>query len=78
VDIVKPGRMIQPWSALHSWAIHAEQGQYHVSSSSGGVATRKGLHQDSFLYTREIQNMARQNHVGGNVALIRGVWVYDG
>jgi hypothetical protein len=25
----------------------------------------------------EIQNMARQNHVGGKVALMRGAWVYD-
>jgi hypothetical protein len=38
----------------------------------------RGLHQDSFLYTREIQNIARQNHVGSNVTLIRGVWVYNG
>jgi hypothetical protein len=25
----------------------------------------------------EIQNIARQNHLGGKVALMRGAWVYD-
>jgi hypothetical protein len=35
--------MIQLWSALHSWEFHTEQGQYHVSSFSGGAATKEGF-----------------------------------
>jgi hypothetical protein len=32
----------------------------------------RGLHQGGLLNTEEIQNMARQNHVGGKVALMGG------
>jgi hypothetical protein len=44
-----------------------------VIHSVAELRRRRGLYQDSLLYTKELQNMSRQNHVGGKVALIRGV-----
>jgi len=38
----------------------------------------RSLYQGSLLHTWEVHNVARQNHIGGKVALIRGVWMYDG
>ncbi len=70
--------MIQPLSALHSWAIHAEQGQYHVSSSSGEVVTRKGFASRFLPVYQGNPKHGKAESRGGKVALIRGVWVYDG
>ena len=55
--------MIPLLYVLHGWGIHVEQGQFHDwrDSSSGRLAAREG---------RGFQSMARQNHVGGRVAVV--------
>ena len=61
-------------------SMHSKATCHWCHPSSGGVAWRKwsvsrlGLPLKAFKY---MQSVARQNHVGDRVALIRGVWVRD-
>jgi hypothetical protein len=72
-------RMTQLLSSLHSWEIHAEQGQYHAwhLSISGGVRAREGFESRFAPKYRGNSSMVRQNHVGRKVALMRGAWLHD-